>query len=356
MKRFALICALAAIAFGTACSEGGSSSTSAVSGQSAPSHEPASTSEPLFDRIALAPLHVRHSGMRRLEFHYDSGGSAHTLEYEERVSADGEGRFALDPVRVSTPAMTPGQHEVFELIQKKREGFFYRYRDFGVRQRQLFLSNYRITELNSSLVVADRKCIEIDVRRSDGVSNSYVAAVDIETALVLRCTEFAPDGHIVSKLEFTSIDFDPALDEVEWFVPRDPNDTEDLSDSALAELGFSPATPRTLPKGYQLLHSEVLHQGRDRWVRRVYGDGVESLFVLHSHGYALEAQVMEPRANGPALAQSRDVVGTNSEPLKVRLCAAGPWTLAEVVRGDDRVFVVGKIPESDVVRLLQSAL
>jgi hypothetical protein len=73
---------------------------------------------------------VAHGGTRRLEYHYEIAGAPQSLICEERVTADGRGHFAIDPLRVGAPALTDAQREVFDLVQKNREGFFFRFRDF----------------------------------------------------------------------------------------------------------------------------------------------------------------------------------------------------------------------------------
>lgn len=355
MRRVARGLALCALLCVAACSRTESPSATLVDVQGQASTESVRANELLFDRIQLAPLRVRHGGTRRLEFHYDTAGVAHSLVYTERVTADGRGQFALDPVNVTMPAMTTVQLEAFELLQKRREGFFFRYRDFGVRQRDLFLANYRVAERTTHAVVAGRGCTEFEVRRIDRSLNTYIIDVDIDTGLVLRCTEFSADRRVAARFEFTEFTLDPVLDGVEWFTPKDPSNTVELSSEALASLDFTPASPRLLPKGYQLLRSEIVPEGGKVWVRRVYGDGVECLFVLHSGSRAALEPGLDSRSAGPGTTPVEQSALAAAKILNVRLCQAGTWTLAEAVRGGEQIFVIGKLPEEDVARLLQSA-
>ncbi|MDZ4773769.1 MAG: hypothetical protein SGI72_11625 [Planctomycetota bacterium] len=314
---------------------------------------------PIQERMRLAPTTVRHSGTRRLVFHYDIAGVAHTMRYEERMTADGTGRFAIDPLRVVEPAMTVEQHEVFELLQKNREGFFHRFRDFGVRQRDLFLANYRIVDLHTNPVVVGRACNEFEVERKTGTGDKYRLAVDVQTALVLRSIEFAESGGEVARVEFVDFTLDPVLDNVAWFTPRYDGTPFDPANHAAAGLAFKPHVPRLLPAGYQHLHSEILRDAADEaWLRHVYSDGVENLLVLEKTAHVGVGDLATPTRSTSRTQQPEEQtasVPTLPAPYKVRLMNAGALTIAEVEQGGSQLFVVGKISEDDVLRVLKSA-
>lgn len=313
---------------------------------------------PIHERMRLAPTTVRHGGTRRLEFHYDIAGVAHTMRYEERMTSDGNGRFAIDPLRVVEPAMTTEQHEVFELLQKNREGFFHRFRDFGVRQRELFLANYRIVDLHTSPVIVGRACNEFEIERKVGATGKYRLAVDVQTALVLRSIEFSAGGAEVARVEFVDFTLDPVLDNVAWFTPRYDGAPFDPLDHAAAGLAFKPHVPRLLPTGYQHLRSEILRDAaNEAWLRHVYSDGVENLLVLEktAHvGVGDQAELTQSTSKSQQPdGQTASLV--QPAPYKVRLMNAGLLTIAEVAEGDSQLFVVGKIAEDDLLRLLKSA-
>ncbi len=312
-------------------------------------------------RMYTAPGTVRHGGLRRLRFQYEIAGATQLLTYEERVTADGNGHFALDPVRVGQPAMTEAQAEVFELTQKGREGFFFRYRDFGVRHRQLFDANYRVVDLGSNPLVAGRACREFEVERIAGATVKYRLAVDVETALVLRSIELQ-GGVEVARAEFVDFTLQPATNDVAWFDAQFEGRTFDSNSAAASHLGFTPVAPRYLPAGYQHMHSEILDVSGEAWVRRTYGDGVESLLLLHkaAHGGGSDATWTDgkPLSRNPTTA---DALATPPAPIgpvtyKIRVLNAGPWTVAEVLRGEEQIFVVGKMGEDAVLRVLESTL
>jgi hypothetical protein len=308
----------------------------------------------LIERIEQAPLHVRHGGTRRVEFWYETEGTEHALAYQEHVTADGRGRFALDPGKVETPALSTSQREIFELVQKQREGFFFRYRDFGVRQRALFEANYSVQVVGAPLTVAGRECTQIEVRRIGMQARStYRAAVDVGTGLVLRWTETSAEGRLLARSEFLDFTLDPALDGVDWF--ESPLEVEALQPGLedASVLGFRPHQLQVLPAGYQLLRSERIVESGATWLRRVYGDGLENLFVLERGADVVPLPGGTPAAStdGASRASLTNAAGQ----IVVRLCQVGAWTLAEVASGQGQLFVVGKVGESDVVDCLRSA-
>jgi hypothetical protein len=342
-----------ALACAAACSHAPAGSASASSQpiiESAQMHSVDSAS-PLVERIFEAPLHVKHGGTRHLWFAYQSEGVERTLEYVEHVTADGEGHFALDPGAIVQPAMSVQQREVFELTQKQREGFFFRYRDFGVRQRTLFEANYSVEVLGMPIVIAGRTCTQIDVHRKGKSHSKYRAAIDDETGLVLRWTESTLEGRIIASSEFTEFTLDPVLDGVDWFVSPLQVDELQMGSSAqlVAALGFQPHTPQLLPAGYQLLRAERVVADHKTWLRRVYGDGLENLFVLEGGPDAAPAteQAHQGALRAASISQNNEIV--------VRLCQAGAWTLAEIDGRSGQIFVVGKVGEDEVVDCLQSS-
>ena len=119
------------------------------------------------------------------------------------------------------------------------------------------------------------------------------------------------------------------------------------------------SAPRLLPAGYQHLRSEILRDAADEaWLRHVYRDGVENLLVLEKTAHAGvqdQAATASSTYKTPQPETQTAGVVPPPAPYKVRLMNAGPLTIAEVAQGDSQLFVVGKISEDDVLRLLKSA-
>lgn len=338
---------------GSACGDS-SSSVEAQAPDSNPNSFTASTLEAgLVDALVQAPQDVKFGGVRRVEYHFESAGVARTMIYEERVTTAGDGRFAIDPLRLEVPVLSGPEREIFDAIQKEREGFFFRYRDFGVRGRELFRANYAVSTRDETPIIAGRRCTELEVRRIEHAQSWYIVDLDPTTALVMRYSEFGLGGELLARCEFTEFTLNPEIDGIEFFDGRYPGTSIDPLHEADANLGFAASKPRFLPSGYQHQRSELVHAGGRAWVRRVYGDGVESLFFVHG---------------GPKPATATGAVGTpriGATPISaegvpdvitIRVCQVGPWTLAEAERGDENLFVIGKLSEADVIRVLRSGL
>ncbi|MCY2961760.1 MAG: hypothetical protein NTY35_16490 [Planctomycetota bacterium] len=288
-------------------------------------------------RMADAPERVAHGGVRRVEYHVDVAGIPTNLVYDERVTADGDGHYAIEPISVNAPPMTLPQREIFDELQRARQGFFFKYRDLRVRDLELFLANYAVHVIDSAPLVAGVECVEIEVSTRTGTQRSYRLAVEAVTGLVMRSIERNETGAIVAAITFLEFTHEPALEGVEFHVERYPG--VPLA-TAVLPLGFAPARPQILPDGYREMSSELLQLAGDTYVRRVYGDGLENVFFL---------QRQEPGAAGGAIA-------AEAANVTVRIAEMGSFRVAQADRGRSNFFVVGKISEAEVLGILRSAL
>jgi hypothetical protein len=324
----ALLSALAA------CDGGGPGGMQRSSGESLAVEE---TSAPSF--LALvpdAPERVAHSGVRRIEVHVDVDGVPTSLAYDERVVADGQGHYSIELAQVLQPTMTQPQLEIFEEMQRARQGFFFKYRDLRIRNLDLFLQNYAVDVLDGVQVVAGVECVEIDVSPRLPRGTRYRLAIDPRTGLVLRAVERDQNGQVVTSSEFLEFSDNPGHGHVEFFQERFPGIP--LAGAPLPP-GFVPVTPQVLPEGYREVTSDLLEVAGDHYVRRVYGDGFENLFFL---------QRREP---APPSGQ-----GAESATHRVRLAQLGAWRVAELVETRGSLFVLAKVSEAEVLELLRSTL
>ena len=103
------------------------------------------------------------------------------------------------------------------------------------------------------------------------------------------------------------------------------------------------------------MRSEIVRHGQDAWIRRIYSDGVEHIFLLQngSHGSQDTPWVAPTGPTRGSIAQDTSTAPAQTANYKIRVFSAGPWTLAEVSRGDEQVFAIGR-NEDDVLRMLQS--
>ncbi len=245
------------------------------------------TNRSFLERIPDAPMTVAYAGSRHVAIHYAQGGVPSLLEYDEDVSSDGRGNFVVVPGQVTSPPMTTEQREFFAILQERRDGFFYRYRDFRIRDWRTFLQNWRVVDTGHQESVAGRSSALLEIRRVHGASDWYRAWVDLETGLVMRADEFDATDQLVSRTEFRTFTLAPDLSGVALHGDRNPGKPFDPTSDTTQSLGFRVLVPTILPEGYRLERSESLSVGGSgaelsTWARLAFGDGVEQLFFLQT--------------------------------------------------------------------------
>lgn len=336
-RNLAFVAAIG-LAFLAACGGGvGSSASTATTSESALQSVPASALPEFIARMVDAPERVAHGGVRRVEYHFDVDGITSSMVYDERVTADGQGRYAIEPITVTSPVMNAPQRELFEELQRARQGFFFKYRDLRVRGLEPFARNYVVQVLANTPVVAGVECVEIEVTPRNGPARSYRLAIEARSGLVLRAIERDAAGTTVASTTYLEFTHDPVLAGVEFHVERYPGTP--LPTAALSA-GAAPAEPRVLPVGYREVTSEQIDVEGKTYIRRVYGDGLENVFLLECVAAGASAHAATPAV----------------PKLTVRMTELGPFRIAEVVRGGGSLFLVGKISEADVLEILRSAL
>ncbi len=296
---------------------------------------------PLLKRMSLAPSNVSHSGVRRVEQYWLVDGQPRELRYREQVSSDGAGLFAVDATELLAPASTAQQTALFLVLQKAREGFVQRYRDFAVRDVDSFVRNYSIIDTGALVTVAGRSCNEYIVQRTAGESVRYQIAVDAQTALVLRARQESASGTLLSLVEFESLNLAPTHAGVAWHQPLTDERTLPADPGlARAQLGFEPRLPRTdgglfaLKSATSIEAPNPAGAGTLMWAKHTLTDGVEVVFFLHG---------------GPDTAPGRDDI--------VRVApAVGPWNTAEGSLHGELYTAMGRVPVEDLLDLLEAAL
>jgi outer membrane lipoprotein-sorting protein len=287
------------------------------------------------ESIVEAPLKVTYSGKRRVVFDYRVDGQTQHMDYTEQVYSDGHGEFLVEPDAVTAPPMTTEQHDVFVMLQRVRDSFFYLHRDFRIRDLPLFQRNYSINVLPGPTTVAGRACVAMDIERLEGNPSVYHVEVDPKTGLVMRWRETTADGVVVANVEFESFTLTPDFTGHDLHGPRfavEPLETD--------KLPFPVKLPRLLPEGYQKLRAERIEGPSGPWVSVTYGDGAEQIFYLYTHR--------------PEVATLHGSSVQNSN--VVRVYQIGPWTAAEGEFGSNRCTVVGKVGETALLDMIQSAI
>jgi len=290
-----------------------------------------------------ARLRVAHSGIRRLEFAAVSGPG---LAFDERITTDGNGHYALEPAQgLESSTLDYGS---FELFHHLREGFFFRYRDFAVRDARAFVRNWRVIDLGQSVLVAGRTCARFRVERTLGTAGAYELSVDPATELVLASEEYDGTGNVVATMTYASIDLAPDLSRVVWHQSGNEETSLDGSRALGEQIHARPLEPRILPQGYVPLEAAVVRENQREWLKLTYSDGVQPLFFLHSidaNPLGKAAQVGSQRIDGAPLSTSTVVA-----------CQVGSATaLQGKVDGFD-VIAVGKVSQAELLDLLESAL
>jgi hypothetical protein len=294
------------------------------------------------ERIADAPEQVAFAGTRRVFLAYSQADAPAQLQYTERVTSAGDGRFAVDPLTVEVPTLGLAEHELFSILQKNREAYFYRYRDFRIHDLALFLQSYEITDTGASPIVAGRPCVELAIEANDPEGGGYRIAVDPINGLVLRSEELDATGAVIARTEFLDLDLSPDLSEVELHQDL-ATETLDLDADPSAQLGFPLLAPTLPPHGYTLRAAQKVEVLGRAWARLVYGDGVGQAFFL-----------LSPATQAPGQAgfvpPGQPVAGT------VSVLRVGPLVVAQGVLGQHLVIAAGKVAPQVLLRMIDSAL
>lgn len=288
-------------------------------------------------QIAEAPFQTAYYARRRVWQTFEGTNGSETLEYTERVWSDGMGRFSVTPEDLVQPALAPQSEQVFLLMQKAREGFIYRLRDFRIRDLGSFLSAYRVKDLEEQVNVAGKACERLRIRAASTGRGYWEIDVDPTNGLILATHEFLADGTLVSSVETLEFQAEPDLSGVE--LHKDLLAVPFTESTAHQVLGFTPLGPNFLPRGFSLVKSEKISQGTDTWARYAYSDGAESLFLLYRE---------EPNQIAPGA----DLAG----PYTMKIFRAGRWTVAQASFGEHQIIAIGREPASILQQIVESCV
>lgn len=286
-------------------------------------------------QIVDAPFQNAYYSRRRVWQAYQSANGPATLEYTESVWSDGQGHFSVTPESVQQPALPSQDEQAFLLMQKAREGFVYRVRDFRIQDLGSFLLSYTIEDLNQHVNVAGQACERLRIRPASQGPVYWELDVDPATGLILATREFQQDGRIVSLVETLEYRSPPDLSGVALHqdLPTQPY----TAATAEQVLGFTPLQPNFLPQGFALAKSEKIEPGGQKWARSTYTNGGESLFVLY-------------RRDSLGGTQTADPAG----PYTIRIFSAGRWTVAQASLGRHRIIVMGREPAAILQQVVES--
>ncbi|MBK8181254.1 MAG: hypothetical protein IPK67_20720 [Planctomycetes bacterium] len=153
-----------------------------------------------------------------------------------------------------------------------------------------------------------------------------------------------PRGQLISAMDFDSFALAPDLSAVAWHQRINDEQPLPVVGTLAAQIGFEPRSPRTLPAGFQLVERGRLVDPTDQstWVKATYSDGLECIFFLHG---------------GPIISDNgiRSGVPEIKADL-VEVAVAAPWVVARGNLRGERVLVLGKVPEQELLGMLRSAM
>ena len=282
-------------------------------------------------------------GVRRVEAHWKEGDVEHALIYRERVTGDGTGRFDLQFVELIEPLLPPPQASQFEFLHESREGLFFRYRDFEIRDFALFSANFNARQTGDVADVAGRPVERWVVQRRAGPERRYIVDLDVENGIALRVCEELLDGTPVSLLQYESLNLAPDLNNVPFHQPSNGEFALTTSGVGLARgLGFTPHQPRHLPRGYSLHEAAKLIDPKDgrTWAKLVYSDGVDLMFFVEG----------DPQKPSPHVQPS-----ATQRPGTLRSMRVGLWTVLQSDYLGRDAIAMGKQGELALADAIRSA-
>lgn len=296
----------------------------------------------LIDSMIAAASQVRFQGTRRFESHWKVGTTRYDLEYRERVSADGQGQFTVEPLDLIAPDVSTGQEDLFLLLSRAREGFNWRYRDFRIHHKPTFLRNYEVVDSGAIVQRLGYDCASLRVQRRSKAQVVYLLEVELGTGVVLSCRTETPDGALLELAEYESFELAPDLSQVAWHQPA--VDEIDLVDpSNPTEIGGGAHQPRFVDGAFVQLAAQKITstaaQTPNQFARYVYTDGLEVVFFLYGGALA------------PQSAGAQRVDDVVQVPPSV-----GPWQLVVATIHGERLIGMGRLNHEDLLDLVASAL
>lgn len=274
-------------------------------------------------------------GTRRVEVRDTLAVPPRHLVYLEEVVTDGRGSYSIEPLEALTQVAP--DWETFRIVQGARQRFIFDYRDFRVRDPDLFEKNYRIVALDERVTIAGREAAlyRIEPRVPDRAT--YVVAADLETDIVLRFVELDPSGALRASVEYVTL----VVSHGRALAPLSPSGEEalDLEEDLREQLAEGFLLPKLPPRGYALrAASTVAEEDGTRWLKLTYLDGIEPLFFLCKLKAPVGLQEGGPYAS------------------TLQVFRLGAALVAQGTVESYDVIALGKVTEDELLSLIESAL
>ncbi len=299
----------------------------------------------LVDLIAAAPTTIPYDMTRRCEAYWGTGLQANSLIHRERIYADGAGKFGIEPLAVLEPSMSTNAENLFLLVQRVRAGFFFRHRDFGIRDVGRFNRHWQVFDTGLTTQILGRVCARLQVQRQRNPSRVYHLAVDLANGLVLRSEEKTLAGNTIALVEVESLNLRPSLGGMSFHQPVTKVSQLNSSSPGQPRLPFVAAQPKLLPQGYRLSQRSAVTDPNtgEIWARFIYSDGLEEIFFLHGGS---GAQLKTSGASSGGGGKAEDAV---------KYVEMGSWTVVWGEVGGERLIVMAKLPRGELFDLIESA-
>lgn len=267
----------------------------------------------------------------------------------ERFVRDATGRFAIELLSLDGKSagdpMTAAEKREFERVRALLRGglgnLVANWRDFSVRDHDLFEANYLWQVLSQDESVAGRPAwlLDIDPRYPD--RPSYTAWIDAETFVPLKIVETTPEGAFASTMEILEIDYSPDLSGVEFtdlsFVEQTPATDQELS----AWANFKRFEPTYLPAGFELESTRLGKVAGFPVAITEWTDGVSELMLVQ---YGELAPGIAPTSGHPAGAF-----------VDVRISRPTATVLEAVFHLEGtQVHVFGKVDQGELQTVIES--
>ncbi len=300
------------------------------------------------DRAASTGLHLpsilspEERLIRQTRIYWVKDGAGQQLAFQETLTADGLGSFALSLDAVQEAGQTSLQppSAIWLSTYDWRQRYLVHYRDVHVGDEVLIRNAYHWTDLGDiGTVEGGRPCHSYLAESRYGYGSIRLEVDQVEGVL-LGWTISDGSGVEISRLEATVVDYAPVVSGMVWSTPPVPERPYlGAVDDPL--LGFSPYAAHYFPGGFEAAGERlILAEG-------VYGSSVPNLYAeILNDGLrnVLLAEQTDPSSVGKGL-------GAVSFAKQVDL---GGVRVVDGHRVGLAVFVVGTLPMDELLATYRS--
>lgn len=216
---------------------------------------------------------VLHSGDCLVEY-FDATGKLQQ-QYREELISDGATQFSLKVIESLIPMPMD-----WDQRKRIREGFAFRYGSFEVRNEALAVQNFRCLRVDATREVAGQTCEQFSIVPKSGVGAHYEIWVDSPSGLVLAAERYDASGVLRYSKSYETLSMTPDLSRAVWFRGVHNEQSLDLTESLASQVGLPVLMPTLLPTGFDLEQAYLLTEQANHWVKLVYTNGIEPIFLL----------------------------------------------------------------------------